>query len=101
MTLDFYKNRLSNHGISTVVPNSKQIDEIHRIIFDELCMGRVEPKSKSTLLEAVSELTKLGAEGTILGCTELPLILNSSDDELPLLDSTRLHALAAVDFALL
>jgi aspartate racemase len=85
----FYKERLAEHGTGCVIPTQEMRDEIHRIIVSELCQGVVDAGSKQR-----------GAQGVILGCTELPLLVNQSDTALPLFDTTRLHALAAVHFSL-
>lgn len=96
----FYTARLAEHGIECVIPSSDERDEIHRIIFSELCQGVISPESKERFLDCLASLALRGAEGVILGCTELPLLVNQTDTAMPLFDTTRLHALAAVEFAL-
>lgn len=100
MEQPFYTEHLNQRGIQCVVPDAAARDEIHRIIFEELCRGEFKDSSRRTLQAVCAELAERGAQGIVLGCTELPLILGSADLSLPLLDTTALHALAAVDFAL-
>jgi aspartate racemase len=96
----FYTERLAEHGIECVIPGQEERDEIHRIIFSELCQGVIDAGSKTRFLEIMASLEQRGAQGVILGCTELPLLVDQADTLLPLFDTTRLHAMAAVNFAL-
>ena len=96
----FYKERLAEHGVECVIPKQEERDEIHRIIFSELCQGLINADSKQRFLACMASLEQRGAQGVILGCTELPLLVNQCDTSLPLFDTTRLHAMAAVNFAL-
>ena len=100
MEQGFYIERLARHGIECIVPNADHRDEVHRIIFDELCRGVVSDESRENLRDIIAHQIARGAEGVILGCTELPMSLEQAHVEVPLFDTTRLHALAAVDFAL-
>lgn len=100
MEQPFYVERLAQRGIAWVVPNEDQRAEIHRIIFEELCQGKVLDASRVWLQSCMSSLQARGAQGVVLGCTELPLILRPGDGVLPMFDTTALHAMAAVDFAL-
>ena len=100
MEQTFYLDHLAAHGIRCVVPDAPGRSEVHRIIFEELCRGVVRPASRANLLEIIAQQASMGAEGAILGCTELPLLLSQDQSPVPLFDTTRLHALAAVDFAL-
>ena len=100
MEESFYKDRLAEHGIECVIPSQEERDQIHHIIFGELCQGVISIDSKQRFLGCMASLAQRGAQGVILGCTELPLLVNQSDTALPLFDTTRLHALAAVEFAL-
>ena len=100
MEQPFYVERLASHGIECVVPGPAERDEIHRIIFDELCRGQVTDASRRALLECIASLHARGAQGAILGCTELPLLVAPQDSPVPLFNTTELHALAAVEFAL-
>ena len=96
----FYKERLAEHGIECVIPEPQARDEIHRIIFSELCQGVISADSKQRFLGSMASLALRGAQGVILGCTELPLLVTQTDTSMPLFDTTRLHALAAVEFVL-
>jgi aspartate racemase len=101
MEEDFYRGRLARqHGLEVLIPNSSDREIVHRIIYDELVLGRIEPASKAEYLRIIADLAKAGAEGIILGCTEIGLLINQSDCSLPLFDTTRIHAMAAVDFAI-
>lgn len=100
MEQSFYMDRLARMGIECMVPPQAQRDEVHRIIFEELCLGDFREESRQTLQNIVADTALRGAEGVILGCTELPLILRATDLSLPLFDTTELHAMAAADFAL-
>jgi aspartate racemase len=101
MEMDFYHQRLRDrYAVQTLVPGGPQREEINRIIFEELCRGRLLEESRRMLLDTIVELRGLGAEAVVLGCTELPLLLKAGDSPLPVFDTMRLHALAAVDRAL-
>ena len=100
MEQPFYVERLAERGITCVVPTEAQRAEIHRIIFEELCQGRVLDASRQWLQTCMADLQARGAQGVVLGCTELPLILRPGDSALPMFDTTALHAMAAVEFAL-
>lgn len=96
----FYKDRLTQQfGIGVVTPDQQQRDEVHRVIYDELCQGDIRPASRDFFLSVIHDLKDQGAEAVILGCTELGLLLDSDCSALPLYDTARLHAKAAVDFA--
>jgi len=97
---DFYRTGLERHGINTVIPDEEDRNTVHRIIFDELCLGVFKESSKEELKKIVEKLKEKGAEGVVLACTELPLILNQDDCDIPLFDTTRIHAEYAVNFAL-
>ncbi len=94
----FYIDRLTCQGLEIIVPPSKERETIHKIIFSELIKGKISEESKETAQRILEELKKDGAEGIILGCTELNLLIDSSD--LPLFDTTTLHAEAAVNYSL-
>lgn len=99
MEQDFYKAVLAAHGVESVIPTQEGRDEVHRIIFEELCQGIVSDASLKRLQMIASEMIERGAQGVVLGCTELPLILNASHFDVPVFDTTTLHALSAVDFS--
>ena len=103
MEQDFYVGRMrERHGIELIVPDAPARAEVHRIIFDELCCGRVVERSREFCRLAVQQLAEQGAEAVILGCTEICLLLDPTDNgcALPLFDSTALHAASAVDWML-
>ena len=100
MEQPFYVDHLARLGIECRVPEQTDREEVHRIIFEELCQGTFEPRSRQRLREIVELQAAGGAEAVVLGCTELPLLLKPEDVALPLFDTTTLHAMAAVDFAL-
>lgn len=100
MEKPFYKERLQkNFGIEALIPDESARDEIHRVIFEELVQGKVLPFSKQFFLKVLQDLVEKGAEGIILGCTELNLLIEQKDTLSPLFDTTALHAKAAVDFS--
>ncbi|GGR30114.1 aspartate/glutamate racemase family protein [Deinococcus ruber] len=100
MEQDFYRERLAQHGITAIVPGTADRAEIHRIIYDELCHNVVLPASRSTYRRVMAELQTRGAQGIILGCTEITLLIGADDTPLPVFDTTRLHVRAAADFML-
>jgi len=99
MEQPFYVAHLARHGIECVVPAEAGRADVHRIIFDELCKGDFNAGSRLRLARIIERLVDRGAEGVVLGCTELSLTLTDADVAVPLFDTTKLHALAAVDFA--
>ncbi len=101
MEQDFYSGRLRDrHGISVLIPDEDERKVIHGILYDELCLGEIRSASRDAFREIIGGLAARGAEGVILGCTEIPLIVNQEEYELPLFDTTALHARAAVSLAL-
>jgi aspartate racemase len=101
MEQDFYKGRLRDrHGIATLVPDAATRGDVHRIIYEELCRGIFTPAAKQRCLAAIEGLAGEGAEGIVLGCTEIGMLIGQQDVSLPVFDTTALHAQAAVDFAL-
>ncbi len=101
MTRAFYRGRLvDRHRLDILVPDTADRRTVHRIIYDELVLGQIRPESKAAYLAVIDRLVARGAEGVILGCTEIGLLLQDGDRAIPFFDTTRLHALAAVDFAL-
>ncbi len=100
MEQPFYVNSFTRHAVGCVMPDELDRAEVHRIIFDELCKGEVRDASRQTLREIVAGVQSRGAQGLVLGCTELAMILREGDVPLPVFDTTLLHAMAAVDFAL-
>ncbi len=101
MEEDFYSGRLvEKHALDILVPGAADREIVHRVIYDELVLGRIVPASKAEYLRIIAGLAEAGAEGIILGCTEIGLLVSQADSRLPLFDTTRIHALAAVKFAL-
>ncbi len=100
MTQDFYKDRLIDRGMEILIPDREEIDAINTIIFDELCVGEFKEESRSKCLTVISELKERGAEGIILGCTELGMLVDQTDAEIPLFDTTVIHAKRAAELAL-
>ena len=100
MEQDFYKAILVEEGIQVMIPEEDDRAEINRVIFEELGLGEILPQSKAKFLSVVETLARQGAEGVILGCTEIGLLIQQEDTPVPLFDTTRLHALAAADLAL-
>ncbi|QCF27206.1 aspartate/glutamate racemase family protein [Hydrocarboniclastica marina] len=96
----FYVERLQQHGVQVVVPDESQRALVHAVIYDELCRGVVKPESRAAYLEVVASLAERGAQGVILGCTEIGLLIQSSDTEVRLYDTTEIHAEQAVEVAL-
>ena len=100
MEQDFYKNKLLSKGIEVLIPNEADREIVNRIIYDELCQGNVSSTSKKEYLRIIDELTACGAQGVILGCTEIGLLIKQTDTSLPVFDTSIIHAQAAVEAAL-
>jgi aspartate racemase len=101
MEQDFYVGRLREvHGIEAIVPDAGERDNVHGIIYDELCHGIVKDGSRAVYQRVIDALAARGAQGVILGCTEITLLISAADSSLPVFDTTALHAKAAVDWAL-
>ena len=101
MTQDFYKGRLAQkHGIEVVTPDEDDMNTVHSTIYNELCLGELKPESKARFIEIINKLAASGAEGVVLGCTEIPLLIKPEDADLPIFNTTELHAAAAVRAAL-
>lgn len=100
MSDGFYHDRIAQYGLNTIVPQSEDQIVIHKIIVQELVQGQLVEASKSEYVRIINELTALGAEGIILGCTEIPLLVKQEDSPVPLLDTAIIHAEAALEYAL-
>jgi len=101
MEEDFYKARLvQKFGLDVLIPGADDRLVIHRVIYDELVLGKINPASQQAYRRIIASLVQQGAEGIILGCTEISLLVKEGDSPVPLFDTTRLHALAAVAYAL-
>jgi aspartate racemase len=96
----FYRDRMSLNGLETVMPATDERTIIHDVIYDELVRGVVRDESRDQYRRIIGRLVTSGAEGVILGCTEIELLVNQGDSPVPIFASTALHAEAAVDFAL-
>lgn len=100
MQQDFYKQGLAQYQIETIVPDEETQQEIHRIIFQELCVGEILPESKQYYLNVIEQLIAQGAKGVILGCTEIGLLIQQHDVAVPVFDTATLHAKMASRFIL-
>ncbi len=92
MTQDFYKDKLIEAGIRVIIPDDNDVETVNAVIYDELCLGNIIPASKDKYLEIIRKLEDAGAQGVILGCTEIGLLVNQKDVELPVFDTTLIHA---------
>jgi aspartate racemase len=101
MERDFYSGRLADrHGIDCVVPDAGGRTIIHRIIYEELCEGVVRADSRQAYIDEVAKLRQRGADGVVMGCTEIGMLIGQDDFDIPVFDTTRIHSEAAMDFAL-
>ncbi|MBI1447175.1 aspartate/glutamate racemase family protein [Acinetobacter sp. AC1-2] len=100
MEQDFYKARLQDHGIDVIIPNEADRKIVHRIIYEELCLGVTNPDSQQKYIAIVEALIAEGAEGIILGCTEICMLIGELKFSVPLFDTTTIHAKEAVSFSL-
>jgi len=100
MEQDFYRDRITGHGIEVVLPDAGERDAIHRVIYDELVHGVVRDDSRQEFRRIIDSLASRGAEGVILGCTEIEMLIGNNDVDLPVFPTTRIHAEAAVEWAL-
>jgi aspartate racemase len=101
MEEEFYKGRLSqNYDLDVIIPNAQEREIVHRVIYDELVLGKIEQRSKAQYMDIIEQMLGQGAEGVILGCTEIGLLVHQEDSQVPLFDTTRIHAEAAVEYAL-
>lgn len=101
MTQDFYKDKLIEKGIEVMIPEESDIELVNNVIFRELCLGEVKNSSKLDFLRIIDELSGMGAQGIILGCTEIGMLVNQEDTSIPLFDTTLIHAKKAALEALL
>lgn len=101
MEQPFYRDRLKKYGVKVVIPDEKERDYINAVIFDELCANRIKEESREGYKEIIERLQREeGAEGVILGCTEIPLLIKQEDVAIPVFDTTAIHSEAAVDYSL-
>ncbi len=99
MEQDFYKSRIENKGIQVIVPGEKEKELVNQVIFEELCLGKIKDRSRENYIKIIESLISMGAEGIVLGCTEIPLLINKDDSSVPLFDTTYIHAMKAVEKA--
>ncbi|EKO3388515.1 aspartate/glutamate racemase family protein [Vibrio fluvialis] len=101
MEQEFYKGRLQQQfGIDVLIPDAEQRQQVHRVIYEELCLGTIRPESRAQYVEIVEDLHRRGAQAVILGCTEIALLIQHHDTDVPLYDTTKIHAEQAVQLAL-
>ncbi|MBY8229739.1 aspartate/glutamate racemase family protein [Vibrio fluvialis] len=101
MEQEFYKGRLQQQfGIDMLIPDAEQRQQVHRVIYEELCLGTIRPESRAQYVEIVEDLHRRGAQAVILGCTEIALLIQQHDTDVPLYDTTKIHAEQAVQLAL-
>jgi len=100
MEQSFYRDRLAGHGLRVLVPTVDDRALVHRVIYDELCVGVVRDDSRDAYREVIDRLVKEGAQGIVLGCTEIELLIGPDDSPVPVFPTTRLHVEAAVELAL-
>jgi aspartate racemase len=100
MSRDFFSDRIASHGLEVVVPDERHHETVNRIVYDELVHGKVLDSSRRTVVSLIDELWDAGAQGVILGCTELELLVKQADAEIPVFPCTTLHVEAALDRAL-
>jgi aspartate racemase len=100
MAEPFYADRLRSHGLDVVVPSTNDQATVHRIIYDELCLGVIRAESREAYRQVIRRLVEAGVEGVIYGCTEIELLVGSDDSAVPVFPTTRLHVEAAVDRAM-
>jgi len=96
----FYRDRLAANGLTVLVPGEADRATVHRVIYDELCLGVVSEQSRVAFVAVIGRLVEAGAQGVILGCTEIELLISPQDSPVPVFATTRLHVQAAVDLAL-
>lgn len=98
---DFYKQVLKDQqNIDVIIPDEAEREFIHGVIFDELCKGIINPQSRDKFVQIINHLAAKGAEGVVLGCTEIPLLVKQQDVKIPVFDTTTIHATAALEYAL-
>lgn len=101
MEQDFYRARLAErHGLKVLTPDADDRDTVHRIIYEELCLGRIKAESRDVYIEVIARLVEQGAQAVILGCTEISLLIEPKHVNIPLFDTTQLHAVYVADWML-
>ena len=100
MTQDFYKEKLRENGIEVLIPEEKDIEIVNHVIYEELCLGKILDSSRKEYIRIIDGLKEKGAQGVILGCTEIGLLISQKDSPLPVYDTTEIHVLSACEKAL-
>ena len=101
MAQEFYRGRLvERHGIEVLIPDERERETVHRVIYDELCAGEIRDDSRAEYVKIIEGLAARGAEAVVLGCTEIPLLVRPADSPIPIFDTTAIHARRAVEWAL-
>jgi aspartate racemase len=101
MEEDFYRGRLvEKHGLNVLIPEADDREIVHRVIYDELVLGEIKSESREQYKQIIEKLITAGAQGIILGCTEIGLLVKEEDSRVPLFDTTYIHAVSAVEMAL-
>ena len=100
MTQDFYRGKLEEAGLEVLIPDPEDVERVNDVIFNELCLGIISEASKADYLRIIDALARRGAQGVILGCTEIGLLIDQRDTQLPVFDTTRIHSQRAVELAL-
>jgi aspartate racemase len=100
MERPFFRDKLAERNIEVLIPGDAERDHMHYTIFEELGRNILKPETKQFYIDEINKLVARGAEGIILGCTEIPLLISQADVEIPLFDTTLIHSKAAVEFAL-
>lgn len=100
MEKSFYQDALAGHGITTVVPDAGDRAYVNRVIYDELVAGQIRDESRAGYLSIIRKLAEQGAQGIVLGCTEIPLLVDEASAGIPLFDTTQIHAEAALNYAI-
>jgi aspartate racemase len=101
MEEDFYRGRLvEKHGLDVLIPNAEDREIVHRVIYDELVLGEIKTESREQYKQIIEKMIAEGAQGIILGCTEIGLLVKEEDSRVPIFDTTNIHAVSAVEYAL-
>jgi aspartate racemase len=100
MTQDFYREKLENEGIEVIIPDEQDIEIVNNVIFNELCLGIISETSKEIFRRIIESLEKQGAQGVILGCTEIGMLISQKDTDLPVFDTTQIHATKAASLSI-
>ena len=95
MTQDFYKDKLTEAGIQVLIPDAQGVELVNDVIYGELCLGVIREESKAAFVDIIEKLGEMGAQGVILGCTEIGLLVQQADTSLPVFDTTLIHGVKA------